>query len=629
MARLILKKTLFLAVTAALFIFNGCKDKEETVTVSKVSIVPASLTLPVGESFTLTVTVTPENATDKTVKWSSSNNAVATVDTRGVVTAAASGTANITATSTDGSKTAVCAVTVELATVSVNSIALDATALSLFVGQTHDALTVSFTPENASIQTVTWSSNYPNIVFVDVETGAIAAIVAGEAIITATSVAGAKTASCTVTVAERSLTGIAVTTQPTQKNYLVNDRFDPAGMVVTGAYDYGDPEALTITDAHLTYDFSSPGTKTVTITVDGQTAQVTDITVTAPTLAQSIAAAMTAGTPTTITLYADESLAPTALNTADTDITLVSDGPERTVTLSSNGSLFTLTNGAQLTLGNGVTLKGLGIDNANTGSLITINAGTLTMNSGSKLTDNWKNGDNGSAVWVMDNGTTLTATQAYFIMNGGTITGNKATTQGAVFVKGLFTMNGGTISNNSVTNTGVENGRGGGVFNSANGRFVMTGGNITGNTAVIGSGVCLGDGSSFTMTGGAITGNTNSSLGQNDLYITAAGPEGKAKFAGAVTAVVTLHGASNGSGDKSKITQTGEITGGLTVNIYTSSAGSSDGRTIITSDASYMGTLNTDKITLGNFIFSPPPSPSAIGDSYTLNASTGNLAMNL
>jgi hypothetical protein len=513
--------------------------------------------------------------------------------------------------------------------VSVNSIALDATALSLFVGQTHDALTVSFTPENASIQTVTWSSNYPNIVFVDVETGAIAAIVAGEAIITATSVAGAKTASCTVTVAERSLTGIAVTTQPTQKNYLVNDRFDPAGMVVTGAYDYGDPEALTITDAHLTYDFSSPGTKTVTITVDGQTAQVTDITVTAPTLAQSIAAAMTAGTPTTITLYADESLAPTALNTADTDITLVSDGPERTVTLSSNGSLFTLTNGAQLTLGNGVTLKGLGIDNANTGSLITINAGTLTMNSGSKLTDNWKNGDNGSAVWVMDNGTTLTATQAYFIMNGGTITGNKATTQGAVFVKGLFTMNGGTISNNSVTNTGVENGRGGGVFNSANGRFVMTGGNITGNTAVIGSGVCLGDGSSFTMTGGAITGNTNSSLGQNDLYITAAGPEGKAKFAGAVTAVVTLHGASNGSGDKSKITQTGEITGGLTVNIYTSSAGSSDGRTIITSDASYMGTLNTDKITLGNFIFSPPPSPSAIGDSYTLNASTGNLAMNL
>jgi hypothetical protein len=513
-------------------------------------------------------------------------------------------------------------------TTTIASVSLSKTELSLYTSE-EETLIATVLPENAADKSVTWESNDTGVVTVD-QDGNVTAVAPGAATITATSNADdTKTADCAVMVAARSLTGIAVTTQPTQKNYFVDDLFDPAGMVVTGTYDYGDPEVLTITAAHLTYDFSSPGTKTVTITVDGQTAQVTDITVIAPTLAQSIATAITVGTPTTITLYADESLAPTVLNTAGTDITLVSDGPERTVTLSSDGSLFTLTNGAQLTLGNGVTLKGLGIDNANTGSLITINAGTLTMNNGSKLTDNWKNGDNGSAVWVMDNGApTLTTTQAYFIMNDGIITGNKATTQGAVFVKGLFTMNGGTISNNSVTNTSVENGKGGGVFNSANGRIVMTGGNITGNTAVIGSGVYLGDGSSFIMTGGAITGNTNNSLGNNDLYITTTGPEGKAKFAGAVTAVVTLHGASNGSGDKSKITQIGEITGNLTVNIYTSSASSSDGRTIITSDASYMGTLNTDKITLGNFIFNPPPSPAAIGDSYTLDASTGNLTVN-
>ena len=64
-----------------------------------------------GETLTLTPTVLPAEATDKSVTWSSSNEAVATV-TDGVVTAVAAGTATITVTTTDGAKTATCAVTV-------------------------------------------------------------------------------------------------------------------------------------------------------------------------------------------------------------------------------------------------------------------------------------------------------------------------------------------------------------------------------------------------------------------------------------------------------------------------------------------------------------------------------------
>ena len=84
-----------------------------TVAVTGVTLAPTSATLTLGETETVTLipTVLPAEATDKSVTWSSSDEAVATV-TDGVVTAVAAGTATITVTTTDGAKTATCAVTV-------------------------------------------------------------------------------------------------------------------------------------------------------------------------------------------------------------------------------------------------------------------------------------------------------------------------------------------------------------------------------------------------------------------------------------------------------------------------------------------------------------------------------------
>lgn len=65
-----------------------------------------------GGSKTLAATVTPENATNKKVRWTSDNETVATVSEDGVVTAVAGGTAVITATTHDGLFTATCTVTV-------------------------------------------------------------------------------------------------------------------------------------------------------------------------------------------------------------------------------------------------------------------------------------------------------------------------------------------------------------------------------------------------------------------------------------------------------------------------------------------------------------------------------------
>ena len=82
------------------------------VPVQSVSLNKTELSLNVGESVTLTATVLPDNADNKAVTWSSSDAAVATVDSNGKVSAVAAGSAVITVKTTDGEKTATCTVTV-------------------------------------------------------------------------------------------------------------------------------------------------------------------------------------------------------------------------------------------------------------------------------------------------------------------------------------------------------------------------------------------------------------------------------------------------------------------------------------------------------------------------------------
>lgn len=73
---------------------------------------------------------------------------------------------------------------------------------------------------------------------------------------------------------------ISVTTPPTKMEYRLGEAFDPAGMVVTATYNDGDTAAVTVGTDNFTYDFSTAGTKTVTVTYKGKAAQVTGILVT-------------------------------------------------------------------------------------------------------------------------------------------------------------------------------------------------------------------------------------------------------------------------------------------------------------------------------------------------------------
>ncbi len=172
----------------------------DAVQVDSVTLNKTTLALTVGGSETLTATVLPETAENKTLTWTSSVPGVATVE-GGKVTALAAGETVITAKTANG-KTATCTVTVTAGgttTVPVTGVTVTPATLSLVVNGT-STLTAAVAPANATNRAVTWSTSAPAVATVDAATGVVKAIAVGTATITATTADGNKTATCTVTV---------------------------------------------------------------------------------------------------------------------------------------------------------------------------------------------------------------------------------------------------------------------------------------------------------------------------------------------------------------------------------------------------------------------------------------------
>lgn len=134
-----------------------------------------------GFNTTVTASVTPDTATNKTVTWSSSDVKIATVD-NGFVKALSPGKVTITATAADGKK-ADSVITVTPAKILATAVKLS-TATALIVPDAIINLATTIEPANATSKTIAWSSSDDKIVTVDAS-GAIKGIAAGEAIITA------------------------------------------------------------------------------------------------------------------------------------------------------------------------------------------------------------------------------------------------------------------------------------------------------------------------------------------------------------------------------------------------------------------------------------------------------------
>ena len=199
--------------------------KAAVVLVEGITLNATEQTLTVGETFALTASVLPENATNKSLVWTSSDENVATVDANGLVTAVKEGTATITAKANDGSNvSAKCTIKVKAAVVLVEGITLNATEQTLTEGETF-ALTASVTPENATNKNLAWTSSDENVATVDAN-GLVTAVKEGTATITAKANDGSNvSASCTITVNAAVVLVEGITLNATEQSLTVGDTF--------------------------------------------------------------------------------------------------------------------------------------------------------------------------------------------------------------------------------------------------------------------------------------------------------------------------------------------------------------------------------------------------------------------
>lgn len=167
---------------------------EPVISVTGVTLNKTSATVTNGDSDTLIATISPANATNQGVVWSTNKDTVATVTQSGLVNFVGVGEAIITVTTDDGAKTASCTYTVEKIPVHVESITLNSNSETIYQNGTFQ-LQATVLPADADNKSVTWSTDDDTVCTVS-STGLVTAVGLGAATITATTVDGAKTAQC-------------------------------------------------------------------------------------------------------------------------------------------------------------------------------------------------------------------------------------------------------------------------------------------------------------------------------------------------------------------------------------------------------------------------------------------------
>lgn len=219
-------------VTISAKTIRGGKKAEATIKVlpidvTGIKIVSDKTEIKIGETVQLKAEIEPLNATNKKVKWTSSDDDIASVDDNGLVTAKAVGQATITVTSEDN-KSKQDFVVIIVPEVAVTDVVVNPLECSLKPDEKVE-LTATVYPENATNKNVTWSSSDKNIAVVS-QSGVVTAVREGKAEITATTEDGNKQAVCKVTV-EFPVTGITLSkteeTMPAGKSFSLSATVEP------------------------------------------------------------------------------------------------------------------------------------------------------------------------------------------------------------------------------------------------------------------------------------------------------------------------------------------------------------------------------------------------------------------
>ena len=205
---------------------------KDMVLVQSISLEQNTISLKVGDGYSLGYTIQPSNATYKGVNFSSSNSSIAGVSNSGTITAKSVGTATITAKTIEGDYVDKCTVTVSSQVIEASGVSLNKTSLTLAVGDS-ETLVATVSPSNATDKSLAWSSSNSSIVTVD-SSGKVNAVKAGTATIVVKT-SNNKIATCNVTIEERSYIDIA---EGTYTNYVsagesIDYRFIP---IESGSY---------------------------------------------------------------------------------------------------------------------------------------------------------------------------------------------------------------------------------------------------------------------------------------------------------------------------------------------------------------------------------------------------------
>lgn len=274
------------SATCAVTVSKKDDGKTDTVAVESVTLSKSSLPLEVDGEETLQATVLPANATDKTVRWASSDESVATV-TDGKVKAVGKGTATITATA--GNQSATCAVSVQEKFIYVESISISNSELTLEIGA-KETLTITFNPANATDKTVKWSSQNKDVA--TVEGGKVTAVAEGTTLIIA-DVSQFRVA-CSVTVVPSVVKAERVALDQTELNMAIGDEKtlkatvlpnDTADKSIT--WTSSDTAVATV-DSDGKVTAIAAGSATITAKTANNMSATCTVTVAAPILVESV-----------------------------------------------------------------------------------------------------------------------------------------------------------------------------------------------------------------------------------------------------------------------------------------------------------------------------------------------------
>lgn len=261
---------------------NANRKKKATLTVkvvtpvSKVTVSPAAATINAGASTTLKASVTPKNAYNKKVNWTTSNKAVATVASNGVVKGVKAGTATITAKAADGSnKKASCVVTVKAVNPPASQATLESIAVTKAPDKTEYFRDDLFDPTGMEV-TATYSDKTNKVLdskAYQLSPSTETPLKTSDRQVTVSYTEGGitQTATTPITVkAKPTVREIVVKKMPTKTEYMEGDVFDPAGMEIEATLSDGTTKLLEKGEGGYTYS-EDP----LEVTVGAQTSNVT------------------------------------------------------------------------------------------------------------------------------------------------------------------------------------------------------------------------------------------------------------------------------------------------------------------------------------------------------------------